>query len=97
MKTLHLPLGPRIMGATLAAAAASSKRVSKAAAEKVKAAASAVVAPVRHWAHNHPHVNPYYREGKYALPFQRSRWMPHNGAREMARRVRQRERAHAGA
>lgn len=65
------------------------------------------------WPRNHRHVNPYYRERKGGLLYfivgrgnkhvQRvtaqdvGRWMPHNGAREMARRVRQMERANGAA
>lgn len=50
------------------------------------------VLPPKKWPFNHPHINPHYREGNGV-----GRWMPHNGAREKARRMRQMERAYAGA
>ncbi|PZR89750.1 MAG: hypothetical protein DI537_20315 [Stutzerimonas stutzeri] len=78
-----------------------------AAAKRVKDAAKKVVNAEREWPLSHPHVNPHYRKRKGGLlyfivgrgnkPEKRAtaqdigRWMPHNGAREMARRVRQRQ------
>lgn len=78
----------------------------KSGAERVAKAAKKVTAP-KSWPFNHPHVNPYYRErqggvrhfivGRTNKSYPQitaqdvGRWMPHNGAREMARRVRQRE------
>ncbi len=70
------------------------------------------VAGAKEWPFNHPHVNPYYRARRGGVVGVRAtfpngrefitrqdigRWMPHNGAREMARRRRQMERAHAAA
>ena len=99
------------MGSVVASAAKVSARATKKVAQKVAAVATGDDAAIT-WPRNHRHVNPHYRERKGGLLYfwmkrrngssfvsaqDVGRWMPHNGAREMARRVRQMERANGTA